>query len=125
MTDEERRKFQRLQCAIGQLNAAGSANSAALTELQEQVDEIVGSSATTKGGMTNFIADGSATVLNIVHNLGAIPDYFTLTTTTPISPNHLNRSISWPDNNTMRITFNFAPLPGEDADYVWSVTKNS
>jgi len=76
-----------------------------------------------KGGQSPFTADGTTTVFNITHNLGFIPSYFTLTTTAPIASNHLNRTITFPDVNTMRITFNVAPSVGEDANYVWIVFK--
>lgn len=76
-----------------------------------------------EGGQSPFTADGTTTVFNITHNLGAIPSYFTLTTTEPISSNHLNRTITFPDNNTLRITFALAPLVGEDANYVWVVFR--
>lgn len=76
-----------------------------------------------KGGQSAFTADGTTTVFNITHNLGAVPSYFTLTTTQPITVNHLSRNITFPDNNTMRLTFALAPNPGEDANYVWIVYK--
>jgi len=76
-----------------------------------------------KGGQSAFVADGTTTVFNITHNLGFTPSYFTLTTTAPIASNHLNRTITFPDVNTMRITFNVAPSVGEDANYVWIVFK--
>jgi hypothetical protein len=75
------------------------------------------------GGQSAFTADGVTTVFNITHNLGAIPSFFTLTTTAPIASNHLNRTITFPDVNTMRITFNVAPSIGENANYVWIVFK--
>lgn len=74
-----------------------------------------------KGGQSPFTADGSTTEFDIIHNLGATPAYFTLTTTTPITQNHLNRTITFPDDNTMRITFSNAPTIGEDVNYVWIV----
>lgn len=76
-----------------------------------------------KGGQSPFTADGVATVFDIVHNLGATPSYFTLTTTAPIATNHLARTITFPDVNTLRITFNSPPNIGEDANYVWIVYK--
>mgnify|MGYP001612031419 CR=1 FL=1 len=76
-----------------------------------------------KGGQSLFTADGIQTMFNITHNLGAIPSFFTLTTTTVITLNQLNRTITFPDANTMRITFNTAPLIGEDVNYVWTVYK--
>lgn len=76
-----------------------------------------------KGGQSPFTADGTTTQFDVTHNLGAIPAYFTLTTTAPISSNHLNRTLSFPNTNTMRITFANAPLVGEDANYVWIVYR--
>lgn len=76
-----------------------------------------------KGGQSPFTADGIITVFNITHNLGVVPSYFSLTTTEPIANNHLQRTITFPDANTMRITFNIAPAPGENANYVWVVYK--
>jgi hypothetical protein len=75
------------------------------------------------GGQTPFIADNVNTWFEITHNLGAVPRFFTLTTTQPIAANHLARTISFPDGNTMRITFQNPPLSGEDANYVWIVFK--
>lgn len=76
-----------------------------------------------KGGQSQFIADGETIVFDIVHNLGAIPEFFTLTTTQPISSNILDRNITYPDLNTLRITFTFPPNIGEDANYIWVVYK--
>lgn len=76
-----------------------------------------------KGGQSAFTADGTTTVFNITHNLGAIPSFFSLTTTQPIAANHLTRTITFPDNNTMRLTFAIPPNPGENANYVWIVYK--
>lgn len=76
-----------------------------------------------KGGQSMFTANGTDTVFNITHNLGAIPSYFELSTTTPINLNQLNRTITFPDLNTMRVTFNTAPLVGEIINYVWVVYR--
>jgi len=76
-----------------------------------------------KGGQSVFTADGTTTVFNITHNLGAIPSFFSLTTTQPIAANHLTRTITFPDNNTMRLTFALPPNPTENANYVWIVYK--
>lgn len=76
-----------------------------------------------KGGQSVFTADGSTMEFEIVHNLGAIPSYFTLTTTEPIATNHLSRTITFPDDNTMKLTFSVAPNVGENANYVWIVYK--
>lgn len=75
------------------------------------------------GGHAFMTGNGTTSVFNIITNAGFIPSYFTLTTTTPITQNQLNRSITFPDSNTMRITFENAPLDGEDTDYVWIVYK--
>jgi hypothetical protein len=75
------------------------------------------------GGQSMFTADGTTDTFDIVHNLGVIPPFFSLTTTTPITLNHLNRTITFPDNNTLRVTFASAPLVGEDVNYVWIVYK--
>ena len=80
-------------------------------------------SAVLKGGMTPFTANGSNTVLNITHNLGSIPSYYSITTSEPIAINHLTRTITFPDANTMRLTFGVAPQVGENANYVWVVYK--
>lgn len=75
------------------------------------------------GGQTAFTADGTTDVIDIPHTLGAVPSFFSITTTAPITNNHLNRTITFPDNNTLRITFGFPPNPGEDANYVWVLYK--
>ena len=74
-----------------------------------------------KGGQSMFVADDSTTIFEITHSLGAIPSVFSLTTTTPITSNHLSRTITFPDINTMRITFTNPPTIGEDVNYVWAV----
>ncbi len=76
-----------------------------------------------KGGQSAFTPDGTTTQFDIVHNAGFIPSFFTLTTTEPIASNHLNRTITFPNNNTMRLTFALAPSVGEDANYVWVVFR--
>lgn len=76
-----------------------------------------------KGGQSLFTADGVTTVFDIVHNLGSTPPYFSLTSTTPVTLNNLNRTITFPDANTMRITFGNPPLIGENVNYVWIVYK--
>lgn len=75
--------------------------------------------ASIKGGTSEFIADEMTTVHDIVHNAGFVPSYFSLTTTEPIANNLLARTITFPDNNTMRLTFNVAPNTGENANYVY------
>lgn len=77
------------------------------------------SEPTMVGGSSMFTADGNILVHDIVHNAGFIPSYFSLTTTQPITNNHLNRTITFPDENTMRITFMFVPNSGEDANYIY------
>lgn len=76
-----------------------------------------------KGGQSVFTANSITTIFDITHNLGAIPSFFSITTTQPIAANHLNRTITFPDSNTMRITFALPPNVGEDANYVWVVYK--
>lgn len=75
------------------------------------------------GGHAFMTGNGTISSFNITTNAGFIPSYFTLTTTTPITQNQLNRTITFPDSNTMRITFENAPLDGENTDYVWIVYK--
>lgn len=74
-------------------------------------------------GQTIFIADGVTDFVDIIHNAGYVPTSFSLSTLTPISINHLNRLISFPSNNTIRITFTNPPIIGEDITYVWSVPR--
>lgn len=76
------------------------------------------------GGDFPFTADGTTAEVVITHTLGAVPDFFSLTTTQPITSNHLNRTITFPDDETMVITFGLAPLPGEDAVYIYALFKN-
>lgn len=76
-----------------------------------------------KGGQSPFTADGVTTVFNITHNLGVIPSFFSITTTEPIATNHLARTITFPDANTLRITFAAPPSIGENANYVWIVYR--
>lgn len=71
------------------------------------------------GGSTSFIADGVITEVTITHNAGFQPSFFSLTTTEPITLSHLARTITFPTINTMVITFNVAPIVGENANYVW------
>lgn len=71
-------------------------------------------------GQVIFIADGILDFIDIVHNAGYNP-MPTITPTTPISINHLGRTISWPDTNTIRITFGNPPVIGENITYMWSV----
>lgn len=71
-------------------------------------------------GQVTFIADGLLDFTDIVHNAGYNPQP-TITAVTPISLNHLNRTLSWPNTNTIRITFTTPPVVGEDITYLWSV----
>jgi hypothetical protein len=75
-------------------------------------------------GKTSFVADGVLNFVDIVHNTNQFEPEFTLSTLTPITLNHLNRTITYPDNNTIRITFTNPPIIGEDTIYVWIVPKN-
>lgn len=75
------------------------------------------------GGNSIFTADGVTSQFDILHNLGEVPSYFSITTTEPIASNHLNRVITFPNSNTMRITFGFPPSIGENANYIWIVYK--
>lgn len=84
-----------------------------------------------EGGEQVFTANGVITVVTITHNMnlpdagGGVfkPKSFSLTTTQPISNNHLNRTITWPTANTMVITFGTAPNIGEDAVYIWTIFR--
>lgn len=109
-------------CAIfnGKVGAEDAINLNELVTLR-QVQSVVDHPY--KGGQSSFTADGTTTIFDITHNLGATPSYFSLTTTQPIAQNLLGRTITLPDANTMRLTFDFAPNPGEDANYVWIVYK--
>lgn len=73
------------------------------------------------GGQTPFLGDNTTMVLDVFHGLGAVPSYYSLSTTQPISSNHLSRTITFPTINTMRLTFSSPPLVGENANYVWIV----
>lgn len=86
------------------------------------------------GGYQEFIADGTTTIVDILHNANIDnsnlsdpnryrPYTFSLTTTEPIAINHLTRNITFPNPNTMRLTFGFAPNTGENANYVFVIYK--
>lgn len=81
------------------------------------------STADMVGGTSAFTADDVTNTHVITHNAGFIPSYFSLTTTEPISSNHLNRIITFPDVNTMLITFSSAPNSSENANYVYVLYK--
>lgn len=100
-------------------------------KLQGQINAIKGGRA---GGYEPFTADGTTDVIDIIHGLnidngnGADPnrywpESFSLTNTLPDTTNLLDRSVSFPDADTMRITFTTPPTLGEDANYSWIVYK--
>lgn len=87
--------------------------------VQQEITDKALLKADVVGGQSVFTADGVTVVHDIVHTLGAIPSYWTITTSEPIANNLLNRTISFVDDSTMRITYNVAPNIGEDANYVY------
>lgn len=103
----------------------------ALGKFQGQINALKTQHA---GGYEPFVADGVIDTVDITHGLNIDngnaadpnryrPSYFSLTSTEPITNNHLNRTVSFPDANTLRIHFSIAPNIGEDANYVWVVYK--
>lgn len=72
-------------------------------------------------GQNTFTADGFLDHLDITHNAGYIPTSFVLTPLTPISLNHLSRSVTFPTVNTMRITFVSPPVLGDNITYSWQI----
>ncbi len=71
------------------------------------------------GGTELFIADGIQDTIIITHNAGFVPSFFSLTTSQPNTVTLLSRTVTFPNSNTMQITFSSPPIIGEDANYSW------
>lgn len=76
-----------------------------------------------KGGISTFTANDVTTVFNIATSAGFVPSFASITALTPESENTKNRTITFPDANTIRITYDSAPLTGDNITYSWIVYK--
>jgi len=80
-----------------------------------------GSGVSFVSGEATFISDGVSNVLTIEHDAGFVPSNVILTATTPISINHLARSVDFDDPNVMTITFQQPPVVSDNITYRWTL----
>lgn len=69
-------------------------------------------------GTVVFTANGANDTVDFVHGLNIVgTPVFVHTALLPITISHLGRDISYPDTNTIRLTFAVPPVIGEDQEY--------